>query len=125
MANSYLTKEQLKRAEFFILWKLMSAENVVLVQLDEFEAAENIFNDQYAYFSSYSDSLLKHSKAYVDRMIPFLGLTSGSQVIEVASNDGYLLQYFQEKKIPVLGIEPADNAAQVAEIKGSLRKAFT
>lgn len=118
LANSYLTKAQLNRAEAFFPLEAYVCGNCFLVQLDEFESAENIFNDQYAYFSSYSTSLLKHSKDYCEKMIPLLGLGKSSQVIEVASNDGYLLQYFKEKKIPVLGIEPADNAARVAREKG-------
>jgi SAM-dependent methyltransferase len=81
------------------------------------ETAEKIFSD-YAYFSSYSDSWLSHAKDYVDRMTARFGLNSSSQVIEIASNDGYLLQFFQEKKVPVLGIEPAVNVAQVAEARG-------
>jgi 2-polyprenyl-3-methyl-5-hydroxy-6-metoxy-1,4-benzoquinol methylase len=88
-----------------------------LVQLEEFETPDGIFNN-YAYFSSYSDSWLAHSHAYAIQMIQQLGLTSQSQVIELASNDGYLLQYFQQYDIPVLGVEPAANVAAVAENKG-------
>jgi 2-polyprenyl-3-methyl-5-hydroxy-6-metoxy-1,4-benzoquinol methylase len=84
-----------------------------LVQLEQYESPEAIFSD-YAYFSSYSDSWLKHAKTYCEKMTARFGLNAGSFVVEVASNDGYLLQYFGEKKIPVLGIEPAANVAKVA-----------
>ncbi len=78
---------------------------------------EDIFSD-YAYFSSYSDSWLKHAKNYTDHMIERFGFDSNNQVIEIASNDGYLLQYFKEKGIPVLGIEPAKNVAKAAQNAG-------
>jgi SAM-dependent methyltransferase len=84
-----------------------------LVQLEQYESAEAIFSD-YAYFSSFSDSWLKHAKNYCEKMTSRFGLNAGSFVVEVASNDGYLLQYFVEQKIPVLGIEPAANVAKVA-----------
>src|SRR5580692_7174322 len=88
-----------------------------LVQLEEYESAENIFSD-YAYFSSYSDSWLKHAETYCDKMTRQFGLGTQSFVVEVASNDGYLLQYFVRRNIPVLGIEPAANVASVAVEKG-------
>jgi 2-polyprenyl-3-methyl-5-hydroxy-6-metoxy-1,4-benzoquinol methylase len=92
-------------------------EKCFLVQLEQYVSAESIFSD-YAYFSSYSDSWLAHAKAYTDLMVQRFGLGPQSHVVELASNDGYLLQYFVEKKIPVLGIEPAANVAEVAEKKG-------
>jgi len=92
-------------------------ENCFLVQLKEFESPEKIFGD-YAYFSSYSDTWLKHSENYVDKMIDVFGINRQSYVVEIASNDGYLLQYFSKKKIPVLGIEPAKNVAEEAIRKG-------
>jgi hypothetical protein len=85
--------------------------------LEEYVAPENIFTE-YAYFSSYSDAWLKHSKTYVDMISQKLELNRNSLVVELASNDGYLLQYFMEKEIPVLGIEPAANCAEVAIKKG-------
>jgi hypothetical protein len=88
-----------------------------LVQLEEYESAENIFSD-YAYFSSYSDSWLKHADNYCAKMKSRFGLDENSFVVEVASNDGYLLQYFVQRNIPVLGIEPAANVAKVAVEKG-------
>jgi SAM-dependent methyltransferase len=87
------------------------------VQLEEYETAENIFSD-YAYFSSYSDSWLKHCDSYCDKMNKRFGLGKQSFVVEVASNDGYLLQYFVQRNVPVLGIEPAANVAKVAVEKG-------
>ncbi|MBN2373534.1 methyltransferase domain-containing protein [bacterium] len=117
LSNSYLTKEQLHKMEPFYPLDVYVCENCFLVQLQEFENPETIFTD-YAYFSSYSDTWLKHAKDYVDRMTGLFGLGKHSYVTEIASNDGYLLQYFVEKGIPVLGIEPARNVAEVAEKKG-------
>jgi hypothetical protein len=88
-----------------------------LVQLEEYVSPEEIFTE-YAYFSSYSDSWLRHASAYTDEMTQRFGLDATKQIVEVASNDGYLLQYFVEKGIPVLGIEPASNCAAAAEKKG-------
>jgi 2-polyprenyl-3-methyl-5-hydroxy-6-metoxy-1,4-benzoquinol methylase len=92
-------------------------ENCFLVQLEEFESPENIFGD-YAYFSSYSDSWLRHAKTYSDMMMERFHYTPEHFVVELASNDGYLLKNFVEKDIPVLGIDPAENVAKVAEEKG-------
>ena len=89
-------------------------EKCLLVQLDEFEKPTKIFNSEYAYFSSYSESWLKHCRQYVDMAVKRFGLNEGSSVVEIASNDGYLLQYFKEYHVPVLGIEPAENTAAVA-----------
>ena len=91
--------------------------NCFLVQLEEYVAPEEIFSE-YAYFSSYSDEWLKHAENYVAMIIDRLGLNERSHVVEVASNDGYLLQYFVERGIPVLGVEPAANVAKVAVEKG-------
>lgn len=88
-----------------------------LVQLEEYESQENIFCD-YPYFSSYSDSWLRHCENYCNEMTKRFGLNERSFVVEVASNDGYLLQYFVSRKVPVLGIEPAANVAKVATEKG-------
>lgn len=119
IANDYLSKSQLNQSEKFYPLHAYVCDNCFLVQLDEFESPDHIFGDgDYAYFSSYSDSWLRHAKAYTELMVERFGLNTSRQVIEIASNDGYLLQYFQEKRIPVLGIEPASNVAQVAEAKG-------
>jgi len=117
LANSYLTKDQLYKMEPYYPLEVYVCDKCLLVQLEEFESPESIFGD-YAYFSSYSESWLNHAKAYVDKMIKLFELDHRSFVIEVASNDGYLLQYFVEAGIPVLGIEPARNVAEVAIQKG-------
>ncbi len=102
---------------FFPLCALVCAE-CFLVQLAPYETPRPIFRDDYAYFSSFSSSWLEHSRRYTAQMIERLGLDGSSQVIELASNDGYLLQYFQEAGVPVLGVEPTANTAQVAIDKG-------
>ena len=124
-SNSYLKAEQLDRMERFYPLHAWVCGKCFLVQLEEFESPEEIFSD-YAYFSSYSDSWLKHAKAYTDTMAQRFALGASSFVVEIASNDGYLLQYFVERGVPVLGIEPAANVAAVAEKKGvpSLVKFF-
>jgi len=96
LANSYLTEEQLHKMELFYPLDVYVCENCLLVQLDEFESPENIFSN-YAYFSSYSDIWLKHAKDYVDNMISKFGFNTQSSIVEIASNDGYLLQYFVER----------------------------
>jgi 2-polyprenyl-3-methyl-5-hydroxy-6-metoxy-1,4-benzoquinol methylase len=124
-SNSYLAENQLQVAEKFYPLHAYVCEKCFLVQLEEFESPADIFSD-YAYFSSYSASWLNHAKSYTDLMVEKFGFNSSSKVIEIASNDGYLLQYFKELDIPVLGIEPAANVAKVAEAKGipSLVKFF-
>lgn len=117
-SNSYLTAEQLNEPEVFYPLKVMTCEKCFLVQVDEYKKSGDIFNQDYAYFSSYSTSWLAHCKKYVDMMTERFGFTSSSLVVEVASNDGYLLQYFKEKNIPVLGVEPTANTAAVAIKKG-------
>lgn len=117
-SNSYLTAEQLNEPEVFYPLKVMACEKCFLVQVDEYKKSEDIFNADYAYFSSFSTSWLAHSKKYTEMMIARFGYNEKSLVTEVASNDGYLLQYFKEKNIPVLGIEPTANTAAVAIKKG-------
>lgn len=117
LSNAYLKKEQLSKSEPFYPQDVYVCEHCFLVQLPEFEKPENIFSD-YAYFSSYSDTWLKHAKEYVNKMIELFKLNKSSYVVEIASNDGYLLQYFQQSGVLVLGIEPARNVAQVAQEKG-------
>jgi 2-polyprenyl-3-methyl-5-hydroxy-6-metoxy-1,4-benzoquinol methylase len=125
LANSYLSPEQLNQAEKFYPLHAYISEDTLLVQLEEFETPDRIFTD-YAYFSSYSESWLKHAEAYTHLMVEKFGFNTSHQVIEIASNDGYLLQYFVQKGIPVLGIEPAVNIAEVAKAKGipSITKFF-
>src|SRR4030067_3845143 len=117
LANSYPKAEQLQQMEPFYPLHTYICDKCYLVQLPVFESPEEIFSD-YSYFSSYSESWLKHAKTYTNLMIERFGFDSSSQIIEVASNDGYLLQYFKERGIPVLGIEPAKNVAEVARKKG-------
>jgi SAM-dependent methyltransferase len=117
LANAYLSEEQLGQMEPFYPLRALVCHECFLVQLEDYETPDVIFSD-YAYFSSYSTSWLEHSRRYAEMAIERLGLTERSQVVELASNDGYLLQYFQDHGIPVLGIEPAGNVAQVAREKG-------
>lgn len=117
LANSYLTEADLNRGEVFYPLHAYVCLNCFLVQLAEFESPEAIFGD-YLYFSSYSQSWLDHARTYVKDMIDRFRLDGGSQVIEIASNDGYLLQYFNDAGIPSLGIEPAKNVAAAARDRG-------
>ena len=114
LANSYLEEKDLKKIESFYPLKAYVCEKCFLVQLPEIQSAEHIFSD-YAYLSSYSDSWLRHAQDYVEMVVDRFGFNTESQIIEIASNDGYLLQFFKEKEIPILGIEPAQNVAQVAQ----------
>ena len=117
-SNSYLTAEQLGKPEIFYPLRVFVCDRCFLVQVDEFKKAEDIFDENYAYFSSFSKSWLEHSREYVEMMCERFGFDEKSQVVEIASNDGYLLQYFQQKNIPVLGIEPTLSTAQAARAKG-------
>jgi 2-polyprenyl-3-methyl-5-hydroxy-6-metoxy-1,4-benzoquinol methylase len=117
LANSFLNQSQLKREESLYPLHVFICEKCLLVQLEEFETPDKIFSD-YAYFSSYSETWLKHAEDYVEMMISRFKINQKSHVVEVASNDGYLLQFFKKKSIPVLGIEPAANVAEVAINKG-------
>jgi len=117
LSNSYLKPEQLQHMEPFYPLHAYVCDNCYLVQLPVHRSSEDIFSE-YAYFSSFSDSWLKHSKDYTNLMVQRFGFDSSSNVVEIASNDGYLLQYFKEKSIPVLGIEPAGNVAEVARKAG-------
>jgi len=117
LANSYLKKDDLAQDEAHYPLRVYVCSECFLVQLEEWETPENIFGD-YAYFSSYSTSWLHHAKSYVSAMIDRFGFDHSKKVVELASNDGYLLQYFVERGVPVLGIEPARNVAEVARTKG-------
>src|SRR3989449_8286805 len=125
LCESFLPGEHLNQMEAFYPLHAYVCGNCFLVQLEAYVTAEHIFSD-YAYFSSYSDSWLAHAKKYTDRMVERFEIGEKSFVVELASNDGYLLQYFVEKRVPVLGIEPAANVAAVAVKKGvpSLVKFF-
>ena len=113
LANSYIRSEQLSRMEAFYPLHAYVCEKCLLVQLEQFSSPHDIFSD-YAYFSSFSDSWLAHAKAYVDMMANRFRLDQRTKVVEIASNDGYLLKNFVARRIPVLGIEPAANVADVA-----------
>jgi len=117
LCESYLSAADLNAGEIYYPLHVYVCGNCFLVQLEEYESADRIFSD-YAYFSSYSDSWLKHAENYCDAMTKRFGLNKDSLVIEAASNDGYLLQYFVKRGVPVLGIEPAANVAKVAVEKG-------
>jgi SAM-dependent methyltransferase len=117
LANSYLAPECVGEMEPFFPLRALVCEHCFLVQLEQFETPDRIFSD-YAYFSSYSTSWLEHCRRYAERMIERLALNERSQVVELASNDGYLLQFFHEQRIPVLGVEPAANVAEVALDRG-------
>jgi len=117
LCESYVSRENLNHMEPFYPLHAHVCEGCFLVQLEEYVAPEQIFQE-YAYFSSYADSWVAHMRRYTDMISERLGLGPQSFVVEVASNDGYLLQHFVAKGIPVLGIEPAANVARVAPSKG-------
>ncbi len=117
LSNAYLTAAHLEQAEYYFPLKVYVCGECLLAQTSEYKRPEDIFRADYAYFSSYSTTWLRHAQHYTEMIIPRLGLTDHSQVIEIASNDGYLLQYFQARGIPVLGIEPAAATAAAARKK--------
>src|SRR5215470_7902221 len=106
LCESYVSAEQINQMEPFYPLQVFVCDKCYLVQLNEYVSPKDIFSE-YAYFSSYADSWVRHMKQYADTITDRLGLTSNSFVVEIASNDGYLLQHFVAKGIPVLGIEPA------------------
>ncbi len=117
LCESFLAPGELNQMEAFFPLHVRVCHNCFLVQLEEYVDPQEIFTE-YAYFSSFSDSWLRHAESYVDMITERLGLSEQSRVVEVASNDGYLLQYFLPKGIPVLGIEPAANVAEAARERG-------
>lgn len=117
-SNSYITKNKLNEPEKIYPLIVYICNNCFLAQVPEFKSNKEIFDSEYAYFSSYSESWLNHSYEFVEYIINELCLNNESYIIEIASNDGYLLKNFVEKKIPCLGIEPTLNTAQVAQKKG-------
>jgi hypothetical protein len=117
LCESFLSIDELNAMEPFYPLNVHVCGSCFLVQLEEYVAPEKIFT-HYAYFSSYSESWLRHAQNYVTEMVERFGLNDRHRVIEIASNDGYLLQYFVEKGIPVLGIEPASNVAEAAVQRG-------
>lgn len=117
-SNSFLTNMQLNEPEIYYPLKVYTCHNCFLVQVDEYKKSTAIFNDEYVYYSSYSKSWLQHAQNYVEMIMARFRYDKDILVIEVASNDGYLLQYFKEKGVNVIGIEPTANTAEVAEQKG-------
>ena len=117
LANSYLKNEDLNKMESFYPLRVFVCSKCFLVQLDEYENPKNIFTE-YAYMSSYSESMLKHVQNFVEESIERFHINKNSQVVEIASNDGYLLQFYKSNDITCLGIEPAINVAKIAEKKG-------
>ena len=117
MANSFLKQSELNNAESFYPLCSYFCPDCYLVQLDEFEQPKNIFSN-YAYFSSFSDTWNSHIESFVSKLISKFNLSKDKQIIEIASNDGYLLKHFKKHDFPVLGIEPAKNIAAVAESNG-------
>lgn len=117
-SNAFLSSEQLNEPEIYYPLQLYVCDKCYLVQLDEYKKAKEIFNNEYVYFSSCSRSWVEHARQYVETVTEQFQLTKDSFVIEIASNDGYLLQHFKNKSIPVLGVEPTRNTANVALLKG-------
>lgn len=118
IVNDYLDEEKAKTQEIYYPLITYVCDNCKLVQTLDFNKSDEIFTSDYAYFSSYSTSWLKHAENYVNMITNKLQLNENSHVMEIASNDGYLLQYFKKKGIPMLGVEPCKSVAQVAIIKG-------
>jgi 2-polyprenyl-3-methyl-5-hydroxy-6-metoxy-1,4-benzoquinol methylase len=117
LANAYVRAEGASAMEPFYPLRALVCDTCLLVQLEEFQAPESLFSD-YAYFSSYSTTWLQHCEAYAETAVARFGLSAASRVVEVASNDGHLLQYFAARGIPVLGIDPATNVAAAARERG-------
>lgn len=117
-SNAYLTEKTLKAPEKWFPLKVLVCNQCWLVQTEDYAGAEELFDADYAYFSSFSSSWLTHAQEYVADMVSRFSLNSNSHVVEVAANDGYLLQYVQEKNIPCLGIEPTASTAMAAREKG-------
>ena len=114
ISNSYLPEKNTHIPEIYYPLELYYCESCHLVQIDEFQLPDQIFSSDYAYYSSYSTSWLKHCKKYVEDIVERIELDKNSLVVEIGSNDGCLLQYFKPLEIPVKGIEPAKNTALVA-----------
>lgn len=117
LANSFIAPDRQEECEPVFPLRVLICSECLLVQLPEFETPENLFSE-YAYFSSYSDTWLDHARRYVEDMTARFFLGRDSQIVEVASNDGYLLRFFKERSIPVLGVEPAVNVAEAASADG-------
>jgi 2-polyprenyl-3-methyl-5-hydroxy-6-metoxy-1,4-benzoquinol methylase len=117
-SNSFLSAKELNEPEKYYPLSIYVCDSCFLVQVEEYKKAKEIFSGDYVYFSSYSRSWVEHARRYVECMIARFGYNENSLVIEIASNDGYLLQHFKNRDVPVLGIEPTKNTANVALLKG-------
>lgn len=117
-SNSYLSETELNETEAWYPLKVMVCDNCWLVQTEDFVDVDEMFSDDYAYFSSFSASWLQHAEQYVEKVISRFSLNKNSNVVEIAANDGYLLQYVHNKKIPCYGIEPTKSTAVAARDKG-------
>lgn len=124
-SNAYLRREQLDQAESWVPLRALVCEQCWLVQTEDYRAADSLFDAEYAYFSSFSSTWLAHAERYVAQMVERFALTADSRVVEVAANDGYLLQYVAQRGIPCLGIEPTASTARAAREKGlQIRELF-
>src|SRR5450830_993042 len=117
-SNAYLKQTDLSRPEIFLPLRVMVCDQCWLVQTEDYTHHDTLFDAEYAYFSSTSTTWLTHAEQYVAKMVADLGLNEKSLVVELAANDGYLLQYVQARKIPCLGIEPTRSTADAARAKG-------
>jgi SAM-dependent methyltransferase len=117
-SNAYLTAVSMRRPEKWFPLRVLVCETCWLVQAESYSRAAELFNDEYAYFSSFSDAWLEHSKLYVEKTVSRFGLDESSLVVEIASNDGYLLQYVEQRKIPCIGVEPTASTASASRLKG-------
>lgn len=124
-SNAYVSQEELSKAEYWVPLRLYVCTSCWLAQTEDFVAKTDVFTEEYAYFSSMSDTWLAHASAYVDNVCKRFVLNESSLVIEVAANDGYLLGYLQERGIPCIGIEPTHSTAEVARSRGlTMREVF-
>ncbi|MCY1274694.1 hypothetical protein D9M68_204670 [compost metagenome] len=124
-SNAYLSAQQLNQAEQWVPLRVLVCDSCWLVQTEDYRAADSLFDADYAYFSSFSSSWLAHAERYVVQMVERFGLTTQSRVVEIAANDGYLLQYVAGRDIPCLGIEPTASTARAARDKGlEIRELF-
>ncbi|WP_339409960.1 class I SAM-dependent methyltransferase [Pseudomonas sp. EA_35y_Pfl2_R5] len=124
-SNAYLRADQLGQAEQWVPLRVQVCDSCWLVQTEDYRSADSLFDADYAYFSSYSSSWLEHAQRYVAKMVKRFGLNAQSRVVEIAANDGYLLQYVAQRGIPCLGVEPTASTARAAREKGlQIRELF-
>jgi len=124
-SNAYVRADQLEQAEQWVPLKVAVCQQCWLVQTEDYTSADSLFDAEYAYFSSFSSTWLAHAEKYVAEMVERFGLTADSRVVEIAANDGYLLQYVAGRGIPCLGVEPTRSTAQAAREKGlDIRELF-